>query len=110
MSKSENEAKEFNFHKNSGYYPIYFFKTETSGEKTYEEFFTESEDYNIDKYESLGFINSTEKIILFEEVMNDFNSLFFSNNCTKLEIVETLKKYVPDFIHIETGKHLDQKM
>ena len=51
-----------------------------------------------------------EKIILFEEVMNDFNSLFLSHKCTKLEIVETLKKYVPDFIHIETGKHLDQKM
>ena len=79
-------------------------------EKTYEEFYTESEDYNIDEYESLGFIKSSEKIILFEEVMNDFNSLFLSHNCTKLEIVKTLKKYVPDFIHIETGKHLDQKM
>ena len=42
--------------------------------------------------------------------MNDFNFLFSTNNCTKLEIVNTLKKYVPDFIHIETGKHLDQKM
>jgi len=42
--------------------------------------------------------------------MNDFNSLFSTPNCTKLEIVNTIKKYVPDFIHIETGKHLDQKM
>ena len=110
ISKSENEAKEFNFHKNSDYYPIYFFETETSGEKTYEEFYTESEDYIIDEYDSLGFIKSSEKTILFKEVMNDFNSLFSTPNCTKLEIVNTIKKYVPDFIHIETGKHLDQKM
>ena len=59
---------------------------------------------------ALGFIKSSDKTIPFKEVMNDFNFLFSTNNCTKLEIVNTLKKYVPDFIHIETGKHLDQKM
>lgn len=108
--KSENEAKEFNFHKMPEHYPIYFFETNTSGEKTYEEFYTESEDYILDKYDSLGYIKSSENIILFEEVMNDFNSLFSMPNCTKLEIINTLKKYVPDFTHLETGKNLDQKM
>ncbi len=51
-----------------GKYPIYFFKTDTSGEKTYEEFFTEEEDYNIKKYDSLGFINTPKVQISFEEV------------------------------------------
>ena len=110
IAKSEDEAKEFNFHKNPDHYPIYFFETNTSGEKTYEEFYTEHEDYTIDKYDSLGFIKSLDKTIRFKEVMNDFNFLFSTNNCTKLEVVNTLKKYVPDFVHIETGKHLDQKM
>ena len=108
--KSENKAKEFNFLKSPDYYPIYFFKTNTSGEKTYEEFYTETENYILDKYDSLGFIKSLDKTILFEEVINDFSSLFSMSNCTKLEIVNTLKKYIPDFTHIETGKHLDQKM
>ena len=108
--KSVDVAKEFNFYKNPDHYPIYFFETNTSGEKTYEEFYTEHEDYTIDKYDSLGFIKSSDKTIRFKEVMNDFNFLFSTNNCTKLEVVNTLKKYVPDFVHIETGKHLDQKM
>ena len=40
LVQSEKEAKEFDFDKSSKY-PIYFFKTDTSGEKTYEEFYTE---------------------------------------------------------------------
>ena len=55
---SEKEAKEYDIDSNLGKYPIYFFNTDTSGEKTYEEFYTEEEDYNIKKYDSLGFINT----------------------------------------------------
>ncbi|MDC3105184.1 polysaccharide biosynthesis protein [bacterium] len=57
--QSEKEAKEFDFDKNPSKYPIYFFKTDTSGEKTYEEFYTDDEDYEINKYHSLGFINTS---------------------------------------------------
>ena len=32
------------------------------------------------------------------------------SNSNKLDIIIVIKKYVPDFMHIETGKHLDQKM
>ena len=53
-------------------YPIYFFKTDTSGEKTYEEFYTEDEDYEINKYDSLGFINTPDIKISFEDVESDF--------------------------------------
>ena len=60
LVQSEKEAKEFDFDKNPNKYPIYFFKTDTSGEKTYEEFFTEEEDYEINKYDSLGFINTPD--------------------------------------------------
>ena len=110
LVQSEKEAKEFDFDSNPLKYPIYFFKTDTSGEKTYEEFYTEEEDYEINKYDSLGFINTLDVVISFEEVESDFETVFNNSNSQKSDIVRRIKKYVPDFEHIETGKHLDQKM
>ena len=107
---SEKEAKEFDVNNNPGKYPIYFFKTDTSGEKTYEEFYTEEEDYDINTHDSLGFIKTPEVKISFEKVEKDFDVVFGSPNLGKSDIVKVINKYVPDFMHIETGKHLDQKM
>ena len=110
LVKSEKEAKEFDFDVNPSRYPIYFFKTDTSGEKTYEEFFTEDEDYNINTYDSLGYINTPEIKISFEDVESDFENVFNNSNSQKSDIVTIIKKYIQDFMHIETGKNLDQKM
>ena len=110
LVKSEKEAKEFDFDNNPDKYPIYFFNTDTSGEKTYEEFYTDEEDYEIDKYDSIGFIKTSEVEISFEEVLQDFESVFRNQNSNKSDIVNIINKYVPDFMHLETGKHLDQKM
>ena len=110
LVNSEKEAKEFDFNKNPDKYPIYFFKTDTSGEKTFEEFYTDEEDYEVDKYESLGFINSSSIKISFKDIKFDFDRVFNNSNSDKLDIIKFIKKYVPGFMHIETGKHLDQKM
>lgn len=110
LVNSEKEAKNFDFDKYPTKYPIYFFKTDTSGEKTYEEFFTEEEDYDINTFDSLGFINTSDIKISFERVESDFESVFNKPNSDKSDIVTIIKKHVSDFEHIETGKHLDQKM
>jgi len=110
LVQSEREAKEFDFDSNKLKYPIYFFNTDTSGEKTYEEFYTEDEDYEINTYDSLGFINTPEIKISFKEVEFSFDEVFNNLNSEKSDIVKVIKKYVPDFMHIETGKNLDQKM
>jgi len=110
LVNSEEEAKIFNIEGNPDKYPIYFFKTDTSGEKTYEEFFTEEEDYNINQYDSLGFIRTSQESISFDEIKKDFDQVFNNPDSTKADIVSVIMKYVPDFEHIETGKHLDQKM
>ncbi len=107
---SEKEAKDFNINSESGQYPIYFFMTDTSGEKTYEEFYTSKENYNLKKYNSLGYITSNDIKICFSDVINDFNKVFSENNIDKLSVIKVLNKYVEDFNHIETGKNLDQKM
>jgi len=110
LVSSEDQAKSFDIEGNSEKYPIYFFKTDTSGEKTFEEFYTEDEDYDVDQYESLGYIKTSEVNISFAEVKKDFNQVFDNPKSTKADIVTIIKKYVRDFQHIETGKHLDQKM
>ena len=110
LVKSEKEAKEFSFNLYPNKYPIYFFKTDTSGEKTYEEFYSEDEDYDIETFDSLGFIKPHKIKISFEDLKADFENLFNNPDLKKSSIITVIKKYVPDFMHIETGKHLDQKM
>ena len=110
LVKTEKEAIEFDFNKYPLKYPIYFFKTDTSGEKTYEEFYTEDEDYEINTYDSIGFINTPKINISFADVKTDFEHVFNNLTSEKSDIVEVIKKYVPDFKHKETGKNLDQKM
>ncbi len=108
--KTEKEAKKFDFKRNKKQYPILFFSSDTSGEKTYEEFYTEDEDYDLTSFHSLGFINSNKINISFEDVKADFENVFNNLNSQKSDIISVIKKYVPDFMHLETGKHLDQKM
>ena len=110
LVNSEQEAKSYDIEGNPHNYPIYFFKTDTSGEKTYEEFYTEEEDYDINKYDSLGFIKASQESISFDGLKKDFNQVFENPDSNKADIISIIKKYVPDFEHIETGKHLDQKM
>ena len=100
LVKSEKEAKEFDFDSNPSKYPIYFFKTDTSGEKTYEEFYTEKEDYEINKYDALGFIKTPDIEISFEDLEADFENVFNNLSSEKSDIVNVIKKYVPDFMHI----------
>ena len=107
---SEKDAKEFDSQINPGKYPIYFFKTDTSGEKKYEEFYTDDENVNLNKYESIGCIATDNIEISFKDVLYDFNTIFNEHNASKLSAIKVLKKYVQDFNHIETGKNLDQKM
>ena len=110
LVNSENEAKEFDFVKYPSRYPIYFFKTDTSGEKTFEEFYTDVEDYNINTYHALGVINTPDVKISFEDIEADFEGVFSNYKSQKSDIIAVIQQYVPDFNHIETGKHLDQKM
>tara|TARA_B100001248_G_scaffold38367_1_gene24551 strand:- start:4047 stop:5210 length:1164 start_codon:yes stop_codon:yes gene_type:complete len=108
--KSEKEAKKFSMDTNSKKYPIYFFKTDTSGEKEYEEFYTKKENLNLKQYDSIGSIETDNVEISFEDVLKDFNEVFKENSTNKSSVIKVLKKYVPDFIHLERGKNLDQKM
>jgi len=93
-------------------YPIYFFDSDTSGEKLYEEFYTDFDELDLVNYESLGVIKNAPKLPIdqIELCLLDLKVLLNSGNYDKQILVDSLKKYLPDFQHIETGKSLDQKM
>ncbi|WP_228779949.1 UDP-N-acetylglucosamine 4,6-dehydratase [Aquiflexum lacus] len=93
-------------------YPVYVFKTETSGEKLYEEFYTDSEIFDLDKFNALGVISkkTTYSSSQFSPIFEELYNLLEKKNLEKSDIVTWLKKYIPEFEHIETGISLDKKM
>lgn len=93
-------------------YPVYFFESDTSGEKPYEEFFTENEKIDNERFINLGIIKNTVKrdIREVDYIIEGLRNLFASENVTKAGIVENLKTLLPNFEHIEKGKGLDSKM
>lgn len=98
--------------KGSNLYPVHYAASDTSGEKSFEEFITETETADMDRFASLGVITGKQipdksKI---EELFEKLTAAFASDKTTKEEIVGIMKSYLPNFDHIETGKSLDSKM
>ena len=93
-------------------YPIYFFGSITSGEKSFEEFFTDEEQLDTTSFINLGVIKNSKKrnVEEIDEIFNRLNKLFESNEVSKSGVVEILNEYLPSFHHIEKGKGLDQNM
>jgi FlaA1/EpsC-like NDP-sugar epimerase len=93
-------------------WPIFFFGSDTSGEKSFEEFYTEKEDLDNESFINLGVVKNSKKRSLQEidAIFDQLRTLFESQEVTKAAIVDILKVYLPNFEHIETGKGLDSKM
>tara|TARA_B100000963_G_scaffold121937_1_gene106349 strand:+ start:31035 stop:32246 length:1212 start_codon:yes stop_codon:yes gene_type:complete len=113
LCSSENEAKLVASKMNDNSpYPVYFFKTDTSGEKLYEEFYTEEDKVYLNKFKSIGIIKKSKRLNHhdLETLFNKLNNLFAKNHIDKTEIINLINQLIPNFNHIETGKSLDQKM
>ena len=110
---SEKEAKEIALKlSDNSSYPVYFFKTDTSGEKLYEEFYTSEDQVNFNLYESIGVITNSLKPSFseIEDTIKEIETLFKKESYNKEDIIKIMNKILPNFNHIETGKSLDQKM
>ncbi len=110
---SENEAKDAVLHMDdNSAYPVYFFKTDTSGEKLFEEFYGSNDNINLSKFESIGVITNSIKPSYreVELVINQLNKLFKNKQYKKEDIITSMNNLIPNFNHYETGKSLDQKM
>lgn len=113
LCQTENEARELvKTLPAQGKWPCLFTSSDTTGEKDFEEFFTDMETLDINKFENLGIIKNDalyneDKLNNFENTIKNFKS---NLSWTKEDIVKEFFTLIPNFEHKETGKFLDGKM
>ncbi|MDA0120168.1 UDP-N-acetylglucosamine 4,6-dehydratase [Vibrio sp. T11.5] len=95
-----------------GKWPCLFTASDTTGEKDFEEFFTDKEELDMSRFENLGIIKNEplyeqELLTLFESSISEMKG---ERAWTKEQIVKLFFTMIPDFGHKETGKYLDSKM
>jgi FlaA1/EpsC-like NDP-sugar epimerase len=93
-------------------YPVYFFKSDTTGEKDFEEFYTGKEVLDMDRFKSIGIIKNDpvydeRKLDYFTKTVHGFRK---KGQWTRLDLIELFNEMIPEFNHKETGKFLDGKM
>ena len=94
------------------HWPCYFFKSDTTGEKDFEDFFTDNETVYLDRFAKIGVVDFGQKADIrdcerFLEFLINFRQ---SKVLTKASLVLAFKKMIPNFTHEEKGKNLNQKM
>lgn len=110
---SEEEAKDYAVKNLPGKsYPVVYFKSDTTGEKDFEEFVVDGESSDLNRFDSLGVITQTDNRSKEEvdTLIENLESIFHDRSFTKAQIVECLKNFLPNFEHEEKGRNLDQKM
>lgn len=111
---SDEEAKRFaaEMPEDTKEWPVVYFRSDTTGEKDFEEFFVEGEKLDMDRFSALGVIKESSRRP--QEDVNGFISrlqqIFSDDDFTKADVVSALKDFLPNFEHDEKGKNLDQKM
>ncbi len=113
LCKDEDEARELaKTLPQQGKWPCLFTSSDTTGEKDFEEFFTDNETLEMDRFENLGVIKNEASFN--NELLKDFektiSELKEKREWSKEQIVELFFKMIPAFGHKETGKYLDGKM
>lgn len=97
---------------NTDEYPVVYFKSDTTGEKAYEEFYVPGERLDMNRFQGIGVIEESEHRPMseVETFFVEMEDIFANPSFTKEEVVEAIKRFVPNFEHEEVGKNLDQKM
>ena len=94
-------------------WPVYFFQSDTTGEKDFEEFFTEDEDLNLSRFHSVGVIENCKKnfdievVNYFEKTINDW---LMTGDYDRKQIINLFNQVLLNFEHLDTGNFLDNRM
>ncbi|MFB9846392.1 UDP-N-acetylglucosamine 4,6-dehydratase [Oceanisphaera arctica] len=113
LCSSEEEARELaKTLPEQGKWPCLFTGSDTTGEKDFEEFFTETETLDMERFTNLGIIKNEPEFdsVLLAEFEARIDAMKSDLVWDKQTIVELFFKMIPDFGHKETGKYLDSKM
>ena len=111
--QSEEEARQaVATCREKGQWPCYFFKSDTTGEKDFEEFFTETEKIDLDQFESIGIVKNGARAddAHLDAFIENINRLRHQGVWAKQEVVDLFMDLLPEFHHLETGKYLDGRM
>ena len=96
----------------TGKWPVFFSKSDTTGEKGFEEFFTDKETLDMDRFRNLGIIKNVPDYdpALLEMFEGTIAAMKQRRQWSKTELVDLFNEMIPHFNHKETGKYLDSKM
>jgi FlaA1/EpsC-like NDP-sugar epimerase len=113
ICNSEDQARELiKTLPEQGKWPCLFTKSDTTGEKDFEEFYTNKEVLDMERFMKLGVIKN--ELDYDEKQLNNFedviNQLKLNKNWDKKSIVNEFFKIIPGFNYQDSGKYLDGKM
>ncbi len=93
-------------------WPVYFFASDTTGEKDFEEFFTAAETLDMDRFDSVGVILNEPDFdaAALDRFLAEIGKIRAGATWDKPEIVALFNAMIPDFDHKETGRYLDSRM
>ena len=111
--KDEEEARELiKILPQEKKWPCLFLPSDTSGEKDFEEFFTENETLDMKRFKNLGIIKN--EATFNDQHLKEFADTIWSfkqkKEWSKKQVVELFFKMIPNFAYKDTGKYLDEKM
>ena len=94
------------------HWPVYFFTSDTTGEKDFEEFYTDAEVLDMDRFESVGVIKNKPQFdqTKLDQFLREIARFRDQGRWDKPDIVGLFHEMIPDFEHKETGKYLDNRM
>lgn len=93
-------------------WPCYFFKSDTTGEKSFEEFYAEDDQLNLTAFRTVGKIRMHQRHdrTALDGFLKDIQEFRNSNIWNKADLVKIFKKLIPEFQHTELNRNLDQRM
>lgn len=93
-------------------WPCYFFKSDTTGEKDFEEFYTDQECLDMERFEGIGVIQNEPRFdsAQLDSFQKNLQQLLAQGAWSKQDLLKLFFDMIPDFDHKETGKYLDQRM
>jgi len=113
LCESEEEARDLvHTLPKKGEWPCLFTQSDTTGEKDFEEFFTENEIIDLDRFQNLGIVKN--EALYDQKLIQHFSDTIASfrqdRSWTKEQLVKLFFEMIPNFDYIEKGKYLDAKM
>ena len=113
LCKTEDEARDLiKTMPEKGKWPCLFTKSNTTGEKDFEEFYTDKEVLDFNRFKNIGIIKN--QLVFDYQKLDEFSKTIVELKNKKVlskdDLVNLFHQMIPEFGHKETGIDLDSKM